>query len=139
MVHKPQAYRHYRRCHFNINRSHVDTDKDITQQSRLFLSRMTASYYKVSEDFDKLLAKVRDDPIGEYIKTDPILRQLGDTLVVHKGFKNERYIRDRLRKLSKFFLHFKEMNDTSVTPVGSLQEIFTSKNFNKCLNVTQTM
>ena len=37
---------------------------------------------------------------------------------------------------SKLYFHFKKMNDT---PVISLQEIFTSKNFNKCLNVTQTM
>ena len=62
----------------------------------------------LNDDWTKLKDKLRDDPKGKYILSDPTMVTWGKNSLKKVGYGQERYIRDRMRTVATFCLKYIE-------------------------------
>ena len=132
-VHVERAYRHADNC--KKKKEFVTTKtKCFTQQGRFLLSRINARGELIAE-WQSVLAELKNDEIGEYVRKDPTLNALGNTLTIKKGYDQRRHIRDKLRLIATFCINYHKEYGTEDR---SVKEIFHTNNFQKCLCLAQT-
>ena len=88
----------------------------------------------LNDDWTKLKDKLRDDPKGKYILSDPTMVTWGKNSLKKVGYGQERYIRDRMRTVATFCLKYIE-NEGSDDYF--IKDILQPKNFGKICSVAQ--
>ena len=88
----------------------------------------------LNDDWTKLKDKLRDDPKGKYILSDPTMVTWGKNSLKKVGYGQERYIRDRMRTVATFCLKYIE-NEGSDDYF--IKDILQTKNFGKICSVAQ--
>ena len=63
----------------------------------------------VDEEWSQVIAKLRNDPKGNYILYDPTIVTWGKNTLKGKGLTQEKYIRDRMRTVATFCLKYYEL------------------------------